>query len=521
MERVTRLPHAARSRLSAVVRRVAPQRRLIASAGAILLGAALHPLSAQSITGQLVRTDGSAAFGVQIVALEDGSLRVIGRTITNAAGRFYMPVSSTPLVLRALRIGHHPVDLARVTLQPGEERALRLRLMDNPIPLRPLATVASSRCERSDRAATELVELFSDVRHALQAVRLSSVDGPPEARIALVDEVLDARGASLAEPFIRMRVGPSLRPFQALSADSLSREGYVVQEPDGVVYRAPDSEVLASDAFLQEHCFQLVAPPADHPEWVGIGFQRSAASGGVIGIKGTFWVERDSRTLQQLDFQYDGLPRELGALDLGGRVRFVMLPDGGWFESDWSIRMARSTIRYGSRQLVVEGLQRTGGEVLDMRRAGQLLYVGNQPLALRLAQAEQPTTDGTARFFTGEETLAAVCVGNADDDPATSLITGTVFDEQRWPVPGAVVRTDWRTPRRVVGNEEHWMEMTLDVETGSDGFYRLCGAPREVRQRLSASIDLRQSLPLVMRIPKTADRVRADLTVLEPSPSRP
>ncbi len=481
------------------------------------LCAALHTVSAQTVTGELIRGDGTPAFGVQIVALEEQSLRVVGRTLASASGRFRLPIISAPVVLRAMRIGHYPVELARVTVQPGEERTLRLVLTDNPVPLRALATVTSPRCEQSDRAAPELVELFSDVRSALQAVRLSTVDGPPEARVAVFDEMLDSKGAALADPFIRLRVGPSIRPFQALSPDNLSREGYVVQQSDGVVYRAPDSEVLASDEFLQEYCFQLVAAPDEHPEWIGIGFSRSASRRGVVGISGTFWLERDSRALQRLDFEYDGLPRELGSHDLGGHVRFVMLPDGTWFESEWRIRMARSSILMRSGRVIVEGFQVTGGEVLDMRRGERLLYVGNQPLAQRLADAQRlAPADSATRFFESAETLAAVCADHVDARPATSLITGTVFDEQRWPVAGAIVRADWRTTRRRVGNEWKWTELSLNVETGGDGFYRLCGAPRELRLQLAASVDLRRSPTVVMRIPKSADRARADLTVLEP-----
>ncbi len=488
--------------------------------GALLLAMLPVVASAQTVSGTLVRTDGSAAFGIQIVAVESSSQRVVSRTITGSSGRFRLSVSPSPVILRAVRIGHLPVELARLQLQDSEQRAVRLVLTDNPIPLRQFVTSVSRRCEQSNRAAPELVELFSDVRTALTAVRLSSVDSAPYGQVALIQELQDRRGVPLAEPFVQLLTGPSKRPFQAISAQRLRAEGYLVQERDSVVYHVPDTDVLASDEFLEDHCFSLVPGPDAHPEWIGIRFAPSKPVRGKAGIRGTFWVERESRLLQQLDFLYDGLPRAFDTYALGGSVEFSVLPDGTWFEKKWHTRMARTTarLRPGSRfavsEVYVDGLQRVGGEVLTLSRGEQVLYVGNERLAEMLAtQASADADPQAVHYLNDAEMFASVCSEYVNSTPRTSLISGTVFDGRRERVVGATVHAVWSTWRRVVNDVEQWTDHTLDVRSGTNGFYRLCGAHRDVKMSLWAAVDLRESATVQLRIPVNVDRVRVDLTV--------
>ena len=64
-----------------------------------------------------------------------------------------------------------------------------------------------------------------------------------------------------------------MRPFVTPLADVLHEEGYVVPDtlaPPAWIYYAPDAEVLLSDAFLENHCFQVLPP---EEERVGLAFR--------------------------------------------------------------------------------------------------------------------------------------------------------------------------------------------------------------------------------------------------------
>ncbi len=489
-----------------------------------------HVTGAQQIlSGQLSRGDGVPAAGVQLVATRLADSVVVGRALTNRTGHFQFTLPATAVRLRAMRIGHYPAELGRFDLTSGERRDVRLVLPDNPVPLRPVTTVANQRCRSAGSAATELIELFSDVRQALHGVRLVSLDGVPTARIVLMERLEDDRGTALAPAYHRMQTGASIRPFQAVSVALLRTVGYVTQERDGVVYRAPDSDVLASDAFLADNCFQFVSAHEARPEWVGIEFQPVSPPRNLVHIRGTFWIDRETRELRQLDFRYVGLPRGLERLDLGGHVEFATLPDGAWIESRWAIRMAKSSVqRRGARreEVVAEAILVAGGEVVDMTRDDETLFMGDPNLADALTAAERDVlrNTGIPHFLSSSVNLASVCGMDSLEAQSAVLVSGTVYGDAADRVHDATVIAEWRQylgwSGEIVGNHTwHYEDRAMTVTTGSDGYYRLCGVPKNRDLRLTARFGGRIATASPGKIPAATDHMRFDFTL--PADSTP
>jgi hypothetical protein len=233
-----------------------------------------------------------------------------------------------------------------------------------------------------------VARLWEEARTALTATQLSTASRTLEARVVRFDRATDKSGKKVLSGHSSSTEGATDRPFASTSPDSLARFGYVRELPDSsVVYDAPDADALLSDQFAALHCFRVVPPAAQHPEWVGVAFKPARTREGIEDIEGTLWLDRTSAELRRLDFAYTNVTDEFREAGTGGFVEFVRLPSGHWFVSQWTIRMPRShyvvettfrgpqaQARGASRRLVIDGLQLAGGQVERVTREGVELY---------------------------------------------------------------------------------------------------------------------------------------------------
>ncbi len=440
--------------------------------------------AAQSLAGRVAESDGRPAVGVQLVMTAAADNAVLARALTNQTGAFRL----SPLIggvsrvrLHALRIGFRPADLGEFTLPASGLADVRLVLPDDRVRLTPVNAIAVQRCEAAADAGDALVALFGDVRQALYAIRLSSeAADAPTARAVMTDRMTDTRDRLIAPVRQRRVEGLARRPFQSVSPDSLRVIGYVTQERDGVVYRGPDSDVLASDAFLEDHCVRFVPKHESRTDWVGIAFEPLEQPPDRVEIQGTFWLDRATRAVRRLEFTYTGLPATLAAHKLGGVVDFDGLPDGLWFESRWQLRMARSFVSRGSGRVLVEGLQTVGGEVVDMRRGDQLLFLGNADLADRLTLLEREGWDLWEEFGTpadGSAEHVRLCVDEDPDASPKAGVFGVVYSKRPDRMAGATVSARWKRDMRLVIDEWKWTDHLLTTLTDANGFFRICDAP--------------------------------------------
>ena len=485
-------------------------RLLLRLAALLLLWA--PPALAQSIVGRLTHANGAPAERVQVVAVSVEHGGVLARTLTGRRGEFVLTVSEPRVRLRALRVGFRPAELGTVDARDEPERSLAFTLPDLTTRLAPVSTIASQRCASVGAAAAELATLFDDVRVALAAVRLAMArDDAPVTRAVMREELTDLDGQPVSTVRYQRLVGRALRPFQSISVDSLQRVGYVVQESDGVTYRAPDSEVLASDAFLADHCLQFVPSHRTERDWVGIAFAPVNQRRGLVAIRGTFWMDRVTHAVRRLEFRYVGLPDDVERLDLGGTIDFAELPDGTWFESAWSLRMARTFQHLRTGRIRAEALQSIGGRVVDMHREDAVLYLGAPDLAERLAEVEAAGADGWEEHAPPPHVPVRLCGEDATE--TTAGLYGLVLGRGRSRAGDVQLVASWRTPTRLVGDDWHWDELEVRTASDADGFFRLCGLPPDQLVDLVLTTANGQTQRLAVRTPQTGREQRTELNI--------
>jgi hypothetical protein len=84
---------------------------------------------------------------------------------------------------------------------------------------------------------------------------------------------LDPRTRRVLKEERRQIEGVIDQPFRAVDAESLSTHGYMrIDKNEEHVYHGPDAEVLLSDAFVRDHCFELARPTRSRRGLAGISF---------------------------------------------------------------------------------------------------------------------------------------------------------------------------------------------------------------------------------------------------------
>jgi hypothetical protein len=124
-------------------------------------------------------------------------------------------------------------------------------------------------------------------------------------------------------------------------------------------------------------------------------------------VVGTLWVDRNSGQLRVLEYVYVGLPPELDAEHVGGRLQFRRLSTGAWIVDNWYIRMPR-----------VETVDVSGRAITRQRSMTRVVgYVDR-----------------------GGD---AVLVTTLDTVPRRAVVRGSLFDSTTMqPLVGATVRLD-------------------------------------------------------------------------------
>ncbi len=325
------------------MREIAPLR--IPALAAALLMAVAPGVAAQEIAGTARLADGTPARGVLVIAQRDADASPLARTLSGPDGGFRLRLPTAATVrLRALRVGFRPTDLGLVTVGPGQVVPRDITLGADAVVLQAVTTRAEERCEPMGSAAASVVDLFEEARKALLSTQSDPPAGRPRARILLETRVVGLDGRPRGPALREMVEGLGSRPFRAVPASQLAVLGYAVTDATGTTFYAPDANVLLSEQFAAGHCFRLVPPPRDDTSRVGLGFEPSGRKRGVVGIRGTLWLERRSYALQRVEYAYVGLSTELERARLGGFVEFTRLDDGLWFEDRWEIRMPRMVL---------------------------------------------------------------------------------------------------------------------------------------------------------------------------------
>jgi len=484
---------------------------------AVLLLTSVSSVSAQEIFGTLRLADGvTPASGAIVVATRAIDQTVLTRTITGERGTYVLRLAPDSIELRVLRVGQRPFVLGSFRVAPDQRVERSATLPDVPVALQTMTTRVATQCRVRPEGSETVAQLFDEARKALAASQLISNDGAPVARYALFTQSRTVRGGPLGLPQQTIRTSSTTAPFRSRSPALLSTGGYVSEEADGsTIYYAPDATVLLSDRFLSEHCLRLVDGPPDEPHLIGVEFEPARRRRDIVQVRGTLFMDRSTNELQRLDFTYVGLDAALMRANPGGRVEYTRLDNGVWFAHYWEIRMPRVSVRSQSstlsvqasgwrpRELVVEGVLVTGGNVLDITTRAGMLY----------SRGVSASSVGAAGIsdLSGEESACA----DASSVGSSAGVSGVVHDRRRSAVPQAHVQAEWKQDFRLVGNGQFvWQTRTLTASADQTGTYLLCGVPKQRLVTLQGSREGRASRRVGLRVP--ASRAHAVVNLLVP-----
>ncbi len=315
--------------------------RFVALAALMASVAIASPLRAQTIRGRLVSADSSRPVAGAIVVLRDSSNADIGRTLSGANGSFVIRMPAPGLYrLRTLRIGFRPGDFGPYRMDASDDVELLLPLADTPISLAEIRVAGQNECRARDKGGAATLAVWEEARKALVATVLTRTDLKPIVTLANYERVVDPGTGRLQSQAVRVLRGASTRPYVSpLQPDEYAVRGYVEGDASGVMYRAPDADVLLSDSFAAHHCFRLTSA-ADSTQ-VALAFRPTRQESGRIDIGGTLLVDRRTGELRSLEFQYVGLSDVVTDAGAGGRMAFVRLPTGAWVIADWELTAPR------------------------------------------------------------------------------------------------------------------------------------------------------------------------------------
>ncbi len=357
---------------------------------ALILGAAsavyAREGAAQVIDGVVVDSESRIPVAGALVSLVDGNGRDIQRFLVDADGSFRFLVAALPgsYSLRAERLGMSTRTVDSFDLGPADTITVRIALRHRPIALPGIQASGERRCELEAALGETTHQVWDRARKTLRAVGVS--DSVGRYVYDLERHVRELEPGSLEIRSETSTHGQSTdgRPIKSHPVEMLIADGWAVgDEAGGYRFFAPDAHTLLSDLFLATHCLRLRARDESRLGLVGLEFRPISLRSNRTDIEGVLWLSRETGELLWLDFDYRGLPglaAEHRSDQIGGRVEFLGLPDGGWIVSKWFIRMPmmveESHDLLGGRRARLAGIAEEGGRVLRAvrRGTGQVAY---------------------------------------------------------------------------------------------------------------------------------------------------
>jgi hypothetical protein len=331
------------------------------------------PLHAQAIRIRAPTDSRSAPIVGAIADVLDATGAVTGQGLLGTDGvRLVRLAAPGNYRVRVRRVGFEPVVSPSLRVAGTDTVEVLVRIPDRPVALDRHIVTTRRRCAADAIGVGPVAELLGQIRTALLVAGLSRGDGaPPLEQRAFIRTL----GPDTLERAVRVslpRRTTATRPFAASSAAELSYLGYVRSDTSGLTFYAPDEQVLASDEFARDHCFDVVRGTGPQSGLLGVRFTpvpRRASD-----IAGTLWADSATAELRYVDFWHQDIrlpTAAMGAGHSGGQVLFARLDDGMWIVSAWRLRMPR----FGSGDMTRDGrplgYYETGGVVTPLATNGE------------------------------------------------------------------------------------------------------------------------------------------------------
>jgi len=294
---------------------------------------------AQQIRGVVRDSAAQAPLPAVAVLLFDSSGAPLGRTVTDASGRYAVTRSMRAARLHAVRIGYHPYDVALG--HSARDTTVDFTMSRIPPILDAVKVSDRELCPGSDDRGPAF-QLWEQARAGLMATVVAREAKPATASTLMYERAMLPNDDLVREQTQRVKSGRTTRPFVAsASPETFARRGYVIDDPTGRLFSAPDADVLLDPSFAATHCFHLQRADADHRDQVGLAFV-PVTSGGrdtLVDVSGVIWIARATPELRSLDFRFTALEPAAMRAGAGGHLEFHTAANGVSFIKWWYMRL--------------------------------------------------------------------------------------------------------------------------------------------------------------------------------------
>lgn len=333
-------------------------------------------LAAQSVSGTVLGANGRPAFGA-VVELLDSTSTPVTRALAGSTGAFVLrSLAAGRYVVRARQVGWRPTVSSPIDLRTGVTDTITLRFVGSPISLDTIRVAGRSVCGRASDSTSAVVNTLEYARTALIASDVVRTRGWSVTSLRF-ERRLDPLRERIVSQTTRVQRDPVAQPWVSFPIESLRRNGYVVDGAgDSVIYRLPGLDMLASTAFVDDHCFEFNSK--SDKKRIGVSFEPAPSRRRVTDMRGTLWLDRTTAALQSLEFRYTGLSGAQDDAKPGGEMQFAQLVDGTWSVTQWSVRMpllerrlpvAGMRVGSGVPENVVAGILVNGGQIAAITNA--------------------------------------------------------------------------------------------------------------------------------------------------------
>jgi hypothetical protein len=364
---------------------------------ALFLASLPQATSAQQVRG--VIRDSATAFEIAgaVASVFDAAGNPLARTIADERGRYRLSVPASAVRLQILRIGYRPREVQLPQLRA--DTVVTIDVAMGPVPKFLSAVHVSDRAVCPEReAGGQALALWEQARSGLLAMVVARTARPAQVRQLSYERSIDVRTGRITTQTVRRGSGVSSRPFVASRpAAEFARYGYMLEDPGGRTYFAPDADVLLDPSFMTAHCFRLQIDEGQHPGEIGLAFAPAPGRDTLVDVAGALWLDRNALALHTLEYRYTGLEPAALAARVGGTLLFRVMPNGVVFVERWSIVMPvfRPTVSPLTNASPYE-LGRERRESRERRAAAvaRLTETGGELVAAAWADAEWKATLG-------------------------------------------------------------------------------------------------------------------------------